>query len=128
MTYIDPTEQIRTYLEKQGRAERAPLYHLFTSWLVEEPTEADRQRIERELRSGGVAVEPPLNGLSPESTVKLSLIENGSAVQGAADDDLLGWWKGLTPVGQSLAALAAVAAVAAVVTLLLVLAALANVL
>lgn len=82
---MKPAEQIRAYLSQQGQPQDAPLYHLLTSWAIEEPTDADRERIERDLRTGGVSVEPPLNGLGPEATVRLSLIEDRPAVKCGVD-------------------------------------------
>src|SRR5918996_1550078 len=53
-----PEEQIRRYLDEQGRTLEVPFHNLLTTWNLDQAADADRQLIEKALARVGVLTSP----------------------------------------------------------------------
>jgi len=67
----DAARMIRRYLDDQGGSTVARVYHLLSTFEVEDHA-ASRERIVADLSKEGVRLDRPLEGLSPDEQVVLS--------------------------------------------------------
>ena len=78
-----PETRIRSYLDDHGGSAEVTFQDLLTTWRIEQPTEADYQRIEEALRSVGIEAEPSVHGLSPGAALTLRIPQQQDPPWGA---------------------------------------------